>query len=361
MKTYLAYIDESGDPNFTPGATKTILLGAVVFPQDELDSLSERLRVIKGKYSVNELKSSAIGSPRRRADICSELAALNLKFVTVHVDKTRLTGRWFRYRPTFYKYLQRILNSDVHRLFGDVQTKIDQFGSTEYQRSLRNYLHVSLQRELFSPSVQVASAKIEEFIQVADFLSGTLRKLHVGDFAQSPEVERSLATLWLSRRVIPDTGKYVAVVEDNEISVCLQEARRFLESSEYPDSDPKIITLDYLYHEALANPDRWVFTHEIQGWLAGFGLTIGEEQFRNEITAFLRDNGVVVVGSRRGLKIPTCAADIREYADFSIKLALPVLRRLKRALHLLEARQAMPDAMHMLSDEVRAILEKVDA
>lgn len=361
MKTYLSYIDESGDPNFTPGATDTILLGAIVFPQVELDNLSERLRAIKIKYGLSELKSSSMGDPRKRAKVCEDLAALDLKFVTVLVDKTKLTGRWFQFRSTFYKYLQRILNSDVHRLFCDVQTKIDQHGSPEYQRSLRDYLHVSLQRELFSPSVQVSSAKIEDFIQVADFLAGTLRKLHGGDFARFPDVERSLAPLWLSRRVIPDTGKYIAPVADDEISVCLQEAKRFLESAAYPHNDPKIITLDYLYHEALANPDRWVFTHEIQSWLADFGLIIGEEQFRNEITAFLRDHGVVVVGSRRGLKIPTCAEDIREYADFSIKLALPVLRRLKRALQLLEARQAMPDAMLMLSDEVRDILERVDA
>lgn len=361
MKYFLAYIDESGDPNLTSGATRTMLLGAVVFPQADLEKLDKCLQAILDKHGLVEIKSSAINSPRRRARICADLAELELKLVTLHVDKAQLTGRWSQHRPTFYKYLQRMLNGDIHRLFGDVQTKIDQYGSADYQRSLREYLHVSLQRQLFSPAVQVTSAKVEGFIQVADFLSGTLRKLDEGDFASAPEVEEALKPLWNSRRRIPGHGNYVASVEDVEISVCLAEAKRFLESGQYPENDPKIITLEYLYHEALADSDRWVFTHEIQNWLAGFGLSIGEEQFRNEITASLRDHGLIVVGSRRGIKIPTCAADIKEYADFSVNLVLPVLRRLKRALQLLEARQAMPEATQMLSEQVRAILEKVDA
>jgi hypothetical protein len=364
MKEYLAYIDESGDPIFKDGASETLFLGAIVIAKEDYPHIKEELKRIKRKNNVSVLKSSRISDFKKRIKICEELSRLKIKILSILVDKNQLVGDWFKYRANFYKYVQRLLNHEIYMLFDTVRVQIDRYGSSEYIKSLDEYLKRSLQLELFEPQIEISSAKVQEFIQIADFLSGSLRKSIEGDFGKDESIQNALKPIWIIRQSIPDYGKYVKPIPSDEslheISVCLEEARRYLEKNTGLVDDPKIKTLEYLYHSGLDEPNEYIYTAEILSWLTEFGIKLSEEQFRTEVTAALRDEGLIIVGTRRGYKIPTTIDDFREYVAFSVNLALPMLKRLKKAINFMEAREDSLKIRQLLSDEMEHILRNVN-
>ncbi len=365
MDKYIAYIDESGDPNFTEGASDTLYVGAVVLKESELDSISAAVDSIKERYRIVEFKSNRARSYERRVQICLELANLDIKLISVYVKKYELQGTWFRYRRGFYKYIQKLLNREIYRLFGNVHVQLDKFGSPDYQKSLELYLEKSMQVELFSPEVTISSAKKNKFIQIADYISGSIRKQLLGDFDGDTRISEAFEPIWKVNLHIPDTGRFVTPFPELEggdsISFCVEEAYRYLESQVELKETAKYIALDYLYHSALTDPEEFIYTGELLNWLSNHNIELGEEQFRNEVTAALRDSGLIIVGTRKGYKIPTTLEDFQEYVSFSVNLVLPVLKRLKKGITFFETKIDRDISAEILSEEMLEILNKVNA
>lgn len=242
---------------------------------------------------------------------------------------------------------------------------IDRYGSPEYQQSFQKYLTRSLQAELFDPNILIDSARSSDFIQLSDFITGSIRKSLQGDFAQGDRLLNLFQPRWPIRVVLPDMGHHIRPLEladeHADLVACVEEAGRYLEINSSNRADPKIRTLEYLYYSALDGNSEWVYTQEILDWLQGLGFDLSEEQFRIDVTASLRDEGLIIVGSRRGLKIPCTSQDFMEYMAFSVNLALPVLKRLKKAISFVSIRTPLKEVNSLLSDEMRRILENVDA
>ena len=66
MKEYIAFIDETGDPDFNESASKLFFMGAVVFNKENENGIYDDLRNIKQRHGLVELKSSKIRSFKRR-------------------------------------------------------------------------------------------------------------------------------------------------------------------------------------------------------------------------------------------------------------------------------------------------------
>jgi len=98
----------------------------------------------------------------------------------------------------------------------------------------------------------------------------------------------------------------------------------------------------------------------VLGWLNTVGLRLTEEQFRTEVTASLRDEGLIIAATRKGIKIPRTAEDFREYLAFTVNLVLPVLKRLKKAIVFVSTKTSLTDTEMLLSHEMRNILDIVD-
>lgn len=363
MSDYVAYIDESGDANFGEGASKTLVLCAVVIKRDCLSQLSDAIAQLKASYGMHELKSNQVRAFEQRCHICQQLISSVPWILTIRVDKAALHGDWFRFRPTFYKYVQRLLNHELFKLFGSVSVTLDRYGSSEYQQSLKEYLAKKLQGELFDPELLVAPAKDNDFIQASDFLCGSIRKALEGDFSDPQRLLDIIEPAWVTRLQLPNEGSHVKDVPVNGSSAildaCMDEAHRYLDIHAANPDDPKVRTLEYLYYSAIDGSNEYIYTHEILEWLRAFDIRLSEEQFRNEVTAALRDDGLIIVSSRRGIKIPRTPEDIKDYINFSVNLALPVLRRLKKALVFVGVRTQLTEIDDLLSDEMRSILEKV--
>lgn len=365
MKEYLAYIDETGDPDFNSSASEYFFIGAVIVEKDQYDKLSEKLLSIKSKYGISEFKSASSIKIKTRYEIFYDLIELDFKTISIWVDKKNLSGNWYRFRDKFYKYIQRRLNHEIHRLFENIQVHIDKFGSRKYQDSFEKYLVKSLQEELFDPQIEISSHKYEMFIQVADFISGSINWLLKNDNEGTQQLWNIIQPKWITRLTLPNNNKYLdpSFFEhtDNYFDICLKEADRYLQKNINNEESPKYKTLEYLYYSSLEAPEAFIYTAEILNWLEQINMKLSEEQFRNEVMASLRDEGLIIVGTRKGLKIPTRNEDLIEYISFSTNLALPILRRLKRALTFVDAKMEGNNYMSSLSNEMRRILNNVNA
>lgn len=150
MKEYFAFIDESGDPNFNESASAHFFVGAVVFDKEEVNYARNKLQEVKSKFGFKELKSSSIGNNFGiRKDIIADLSELNFSCLSIWVKKKELEGDWFRYKKTFYKYIQRfLLHHEIYRLFRNTSVSLDQFGTKEYQESLERILGQTLTKRV---------------------------------------------------------------------------------------------------------------------------------------------------------------------------------------------------------------------
>lgn len=365
MKEYLAYIDETGDPDFNSSSSRSFLVGAIILDKDQFLILTEKVNQIKIKYDLDEFKSSKKITTKLRYNIFCELIDLDFKLITIWIEKQKLQGNWFKFRDKFYKYVQRRLNHEIFRLFENIQVRIDKFGSDKYQKSFEKYLYKSLQEELFEPKIEITSHKYETFIQISDFISGSINWLLVHDPIREQKIWDLILPKWISRISIPDNKKLVdpSLFEqsDDFFDVCIKEADRYLEKNKKEEETAKYKTLEYLFYSSFESPESFIYTSEILNWLEQVNLKLSEEQFRNEVIAALRDEGLIIVGTRKGLKIPTQNDDLIEYINFSTHLALPILRRLKKALIFVETKLNSNKYTEAFDSELKEILDKVNA
>lgn len=363
MENPIAYIDESGDVNFNDGATKTFMLTAIVVDFEDQGSIEDFFISLKDRYKIKELKSSKIGDYNKRVEIVNELLTLKIKIVSVLVYKDKLKGNWFRYKQSFYKYVQRRLHKELYGLYGKLSVHIDQYGTEEYQVSLYEYLVKSLQEELFEPSLNISSAKYNSLIQMTDFISGTLRKCMNNEFNDNDKLLDAIKSKWKTRIELPDNGHFLSpdIYEetDNFNTFILDEVKKYLEKN-HEKEEPKIKILEYLYYSAIDNPNNYVYSNELIEWLNIQGYKITEEQFRNVIIASLRDDGLIIVGTRKGMKLPCSINDLMEYISFSTNLTLPILKRMKKALNILESRNIIDYEKLLIPKELRNILNHVN-
>ena len=366
---YVAFLDESGDPNFNDKASKTFFVAAVIFPRNKLADISNKISSIISQHGLSKLKSNEIGSFKRRLAVCSSLSSLHFKIATIQVNKSELEqnlNKWFLQRRSLYKYVQSILNHEISRIYGPQEITFDQYGTPQYQKSFYDYMKRKIERDLFETDVYIDSAKDNDFIQVGDFIAGSIRKAMEGDFdiTQREELLALFRDQWTVNIVFPDYGKYikpVATENNNIFSICAEEVTRYLEKNKSTINDPKILTLEYLYFNSLDEKSDWVYTNEILEWLANMEIKITQEEFRNNITAALRDEGLIIVSSRKGLKIPKTLEDFKDYVAFSTNFALPILKRLRKALVFVTEKTSSDLKNELLSEEMREIIERVRA
>lgn len=366
MKEYFAFIDESGDPNFNESASDHFFVGAVVFEKKEVAKARNKLEAVKSRFGLKELKSSSVGNNfKRRKEIIADLSDLKFSCLSIWVKKNELEGDWFRYKKTFYKYIQRLLHHEIYRLFRNTSVALDQYGTEEYQDSLEEYLAKHLQKELFEPDITVGNTENEELIQLADFFSGTLRKILKGDFFELEKAEllAHFESVWDSNIVIPDGGKYLNTEmfsgSEKYVDDFIKETKRYLESTDSKDTG-KIKSLEYLFHTALLDPEAYVYRDEIITWLEKFNVFYSSEEFNQKVTAPLREEGQVIIGTRKGLKLPTKLDDVRDYIEFGSKQALPILKRMKKSIKIVKANPNLPDLEKGLKPELKSVLDKLN-
>jgi len=345
MEKILAFIDESGDPKFNIGASSHLEFSAILIEGSKETELLNQITRIQESLNLTEFKSSRIRTEVRRIQILESLQDIEFKFINLSIDKSKVYGDWKEYPKVFYKYTQKILHAELHRLYENRTITIDKFGNEQYQNSLKEYLESSLQLDLFRNVVNIGSAKNNVFIQLADLFAGTHRKLIKGDFNNSKYISELLFSKELHILIWPDNFqrfiiKNISNKQDQKIAdISISYAERYINENRNNKSyEHKIRILEYLLFQAkFVNHRKYIFSNELIDWLKQSNINFGEEEFRKEVLGSMRDEGVVIASSRKGLKIPMSSDELNDYLNYTSGRYLTIIKRFRETYRTLNA------------------------
>lgn len=342
MDKVLAFIDESGDPHFNEGASSHLEYSSVLIESDYQDQAIETLENIRTELGLPELKSKKL-SEQQRIRLLELLQTLDFKFINLSIDKDKIRGEWRSHFRTFYKFAQKLLNAELHKLYPDRIVSIDRYGGDDYQESLINYLDRQLQLDFTGETIIIDSAENNILIQLADIIAGTRRKLIAGDFREDAKIQELLNAKKFYILKFPDNFQKlllnnISIVEDRKIAeLCISRAERYVDQNRKSlQNQYKVIVLDYLLFQVkFINSNKYIYSYELQDWLKQNKIHISDEDFSNRIIGGLKDEGVVIASSRRGLKIPISESELVDYINYYSSRFITSIKRLKKTYETL--------------------------
>lgn len=342
----IAYIDESGNSSLhTDNASvgKYFIVCATFIEENSEVEFNQKIdQIRKDEFSKSELKSSGIGKDlNRRIRVLNKINELDFKTHIICVDKDRVNqNSGLIYKKPFLKYMNGQLYRKMLKTVPNLVIYFDKVGDDNYQKSFVSYIEKYNKIDLFNTSeIYPVDSKDINGVQISDIIAGSLNV-----FLQTREIElwnkikeKSICIdLWPPEKILFHTtasssDEFDKVVED----YCLNQVKIYLElNSDSEDSDIRIRcnVLEYLLFKHLDEDNQiYTYTNEILEYIQETNPDISEYYLRTKIIGKLRDEEVIIASSLKGLKIPSCAADLTNYAEDSFKKILPMLSRLSKA------------------------------
>jgi hypothetical protein len=282
--------------------------------------------------------------------LLEELRELDFSFHALLVDKRQLHQKSpLQYRATFYKFLSGLIYNNLYRTVPHLSVVASALGTPKFMESFRRYIQENHQVDLFSPAPFTFSKAGEEpLLQLAAFLGESLNGFHAG--LPGVDVERELAGHCVGVNRWPegyvpytvDTGNVRADAQDEAFTAAaLLRARGYLgrhEGNEDPVIKSRIVFVEYLLLVFTYNHrTRYVHTHELLQHLNSYGYEhFTEHRFRSLVVGPVRDEGVLVVSSGAGYKLPCSVRDVYSFFNYYNQQIQPMLHRLGQCHRALE-------------------------
>lgn len=348
-----AFVDESGDASLQvdkDGVSTHFVVSAVLVRGDSLErARQESERVRRANFGPGEMKSSNVGrNDERRIALLRDLRSVPATYYVFVVDKREIwqdSGLIFK-RP-FLKFLTGKVYHRLFRTFGNLDVVADEHGTRAFMDEFQTYIRTNHQPTLFEDSsFRFSPSDAEQLIQVADIVSGSIRRVFDAK-KPSPLAREILEALreklvvleeWpplyhplseiVSQVVSHDHDSLVREYCKNQVSIYLRDLKEDEEHSEIREAALSYLADQSRYSEA----DRYVSSGEILSHLShmGFG-DVSAYVLRSQIIAHFRDNGVIVASNTAGYKVPTAVVDITNYVTRCDAVIGPMLSRLKQA------------------------------
>lgn len=364
----LGFADESGNNSFefeTQGS-HFIVASILVKSEEQLQKLENDLEVIRKRhFQTGEIKSSKVSDNiSRRKKILDDMLELDFSIYAVVVDKRQLTTEGFRYKKSFYKFVNNLLYKELFRTFPELQLSVDEHGTNKFMLEFKKYVEKNHQRTLFSGiEFKHANSKQSIVIQLADFIAGTIACIY--DITKQNEYSDELLSLIkpkiTSINIFPrkltlndfDESNYQQTFDKRISNVSFQRIFDFIEKSNSSDlqiSD-QVAFLKLLIWLQRANPKNvYISTKEIMRHLNSTReKPMNEEYFRSKIIGNLRDKGILISSSNTGYKIPTSKKDLESFLKHGNRVILPMLNRIKEARNAIKL--ATLNELDILEDE----------
>jgi tetrahydromethanopterin S-methyltransferase subunit G len=376
MSQTLAFIDESGNNSFefeTQG--NCFIVTAVICNDDNLLSIEKKIDSIRKKYNfqASEIKSSKIAkNHKRRINILKEFSESNFTVVTLIVDKKKLTSQGFKYKKSFYKYLNGILYKHLYELFPKLSITVDELGGNPFMLEFKKYVQKNHVVDLFGGSdFDMTNSKGNKLIQLADLYAGSMN--YAISENKSGEHSKELLNI-LNQKTsqiinfpkIYKESKLDELINDSDYDsnvseVAIYKIRHFLDTIEESDKfnsiQKQFLNILLLNHEAGYN-GKYISTKEILNhinYAAESPLSI--EVFRNKVVAKLRDKGIIISSNRSGYKIPNSVSDVQAFIRLNKNQILPMVERIKIAREIVKT--ATINNVDILDTEANKKLKKM--
>jgi hypothetical protein len=342
------FLDESGDPELDykkNGVTDYFVLTSIIIPSDRLDKFNKDIKNLQTKlFSGGEMKSSNIGSNRkRRIKVIDEISQLDFKHYSQVIDKSQIiSDSGLQFRRSFIKYVNRILYENLFDTYSELHIYADQHGTSEFMNSFPEYLNRRLpQRLLFEKSsFQFAESTQYPGIQLSDLIAGTILRCYSGKepMAILEPLHKNTIIIdeWPPRFPEPigfdeleQLEKYSYIIRHH----ALKQAEEFIESNSLDDNfevKAQVAAVRYLlYHFRSIDPDEYISSKSLLRHLHNLGFPMSERMMRTKVIAKIRDDGVFIASTNKGIKIPYSIHDLRDFVNSVNSRVVPYLHRLE--------------------------------
>ncbi|QJD98517.1 DUF3800 domain-containing protein (plasmid) [Mucilaginibacter robiniae] len=350
MKNIIAFADEYGNNSFEFSTQGThFIVASVILKKDKLAETEQYIEDIRKRhFQTGEIKSRKVGDQHhRRLKILQELVQADFSIYAVVVNKRKLVGEGFKYKPSFYKFLNGLVYKELFKTFPELDLVVDEHGDNDFMRQFKSYVQRYHQPNLFSGSdFQFSGSAESVMIQLADFIAGTLGRCF--DEAKiSPESQQFLQVLEpkiTSLNFFPyDKQHLLQVGEEPETGfhediaqIGVNSAIHFIDNKKVINQDDadqiNCVKLILLYFNTYGTKKYIPTKQLIQHLQVGREEVLSEHNFRTKVIGKIRDAGVLVVsssaGEHKGYKLPASMQDLYKFVSHGNSVIMPMLHRI---------------------------------
>ena len=345
----IAFIDEFGDTglNFNkPKTSSHFIVTAIIMEEHSIEKAKEQVAQIRHKYfQGSEIKSSSVKNKHadRRVHILKKIFEIEFSVFALVIDKKELISKGFQYHDSFFKFCNRIVYDELYSAFPNLDIVADSHGDNKFIQSLVRYVHKhQVIDDLFNhSSFQMSDSKDNDLIQIADFVGGSIAKGYdrtvfsdrAPDFNEIIKTRVSNIIEWPnhypSYSYRTDSYKeFDSVIADYSIRSSERYIAKYRKSKEIDDIN-RVRVLEYLlFTFQHISPQKYILTGELMKLLKRQKST---QNFRSDIIASLRDEGVIIASSEKGYKIPMNVEDIYGFVKRSSGVINPLIERVLSA------------------------------
>lgn len=343
-------MDESGNNGLDfkkPNVSSHFIIAAVVVESAKKTAIEEQVRGVQQEFfQGSEIKSKNVGADLdRRKRVLSALAKLDIHVLAVVVDKRKLTSPGFQHFGSFYKFLYNRVFDQLVRAFPNLKLSSDQYGDDAFMAGFKNYVHRHHPHDLFDVSdFEFVKSDYSPLVQVADFVCGSLARHYDTTLSVSGSIE--LLRIMEPRMPVIDewpptysatirtlekaSGEFDAVIAT---SAC-RAAQDFIERKKaHSDSlvREQVACMRILLFHFTITPNTFLSSRQIMKLLSvSRDRQMKLKHFQLKIVAKLRDQDMLITGSEKGYKLPTCIEDCNQWLERGLHTMEPLLNRIRR-------------------------------
>lgn len=346
MRKIVAFADEFGNNSFDFQSQSThFIIASVIINADELDVVNQQLEVVRKKFfQTGEIKSKGVSKDfNRRKLILNSLGGINFSIYAVVVDKEKLFGEGFKYKQSFYKFLNGILYKELYRTFPQLELIVDEHGGNDFMLSFKKYVENNHIRNLFSGSEFIIQKSHNELgVQLADFMAGTLGYIY--DKHKKSEYSDDFFKL-LSDKLISinhfpkqyeiNQFEEININSEYDSTIATLSLNRIFDKIERikGDSEDKIDKLNFLkllilFHQSKHYKKYTTSEEFIKHINVNKSNNLSKESFTS-LVGSLRDEGILIASSRDGYKIPTSTHELKKFIKHGKNIIFPLIRRIE--------------------------------
>jgi hypothetical protein len=351
MNNIIAFADEYGNNSFDfESQGSHFIIASVILRTDKLKESGELLELIRVKhFQTGEIKSKKVADNHsRRIRILKEICQIDFSIYAVIVNKRKLEGEGFKYKASFYKFLNGLVYKELFRTFPNLDLVVDEHGENDFMRQFKKYVQRQHMPTLFSGSdFNFEASHDNTMIQLADFIAGTLGRC----FDETKISDESSTFLNILQPKITslnhfpsDNRSYYTEAVKEEISfnpeiatAGFNSANLFIDQkkveSQYDTDQVNCVKLLLLYFNNYGF-NKYTPTKElIRHLTVGRPEPLTEHNFRTKVIGKIRDAGVLVVsssaGEHKGYKLPASIKDLHKFLSHGNSMILPMLHRIR--------------------------------
>ena len=351
-----AFVDEFGSFGYQfdkPNVSTHFIVTAIIVEEKDVDNLYQAVEDIRRRhFQTGEIKSANIANNhRRRIRILNEIKSLPFNAYILVCDKRAIMKEsGLMYEGPFYKYINRLLYSDLQISFRSISIYADAREGKRWRTSFKEYVQkhqMRQQLELWDEyDFHLEESKRSVLVQLADLIGGSVAYSYDESKKNNADGNNYVSLLKdkiLHIRHFPETFDTFQSPKNSArkgwdpqiANICYRKALSFIKENEKTEDDEikqQIVVLRHLLFRFINNDsNKYISTGELISHLAYSGYTsITTQYFRMKIIGRLRDEGVILASSKTGYKIPSNEMEIYDFINHGKTIIMPMLSRLRK-------------------------------